>query len=126
MTFSPGVVTGVGLVRVDHGEWNAPVLRLVKPALLFLALAGPAAAATVRVEVVDENGSPVERPLVRMQRLDGEAGVGRYYKGYRTVPASAAGRAEFTDVEPGQYVVKAGAIEGTYIDPDLNPLAQPR
>ncbi len=82
------------------------MLRLVTPALLFLALTGPAAAATVRVEVVDENGSPVERPLVRMQRLDGEAGVRRYYKGYRTClpqppvvpnsPTSSQGRSRWS------------------------------
>ena len=101
------------------------LVHLVGFLVPVLFLAGPVGAATVRVEVVDEDGSPVERARVGMQVVGGDATRRQYLLRFRSLHADASGRVEFSGIEPGQYVVEATTADRIYIDADGNPLAQP-
>ena len=91
-------------------------------ALLFLVSIAPAAAATVLVKVVDENGSPVQRPYVYLQRGD-DAVTGNPLRHHRHVQADSDGNARFDDVQAGHYVVGARTYDTLSIRGEETPLA---
>lgn len=89
----------------------------------WLVAPGAAAAATVGVTVIDEDGSPVGGAEVGLQSLD--AGRFELFRRAQRATTDGAGRCELTGVEPGQYAIAARTSASTFVEPEQNALAGP-
>ena len=94
--------------------YRTTLRRFAVLALLSLTLALPVMAATVRVQVVDENGLPVVRPFVYLQRAEDGATPGGSFRRSRRAEADADGRARFDGLQPGYYVVGASGSSSAW------------
>ena len=97
--------------------------RLLWIALLALAFAAPAAAATVHVKVVDENGAPVGRARVFLQQGGKENALGNPFRRSRLAETSAGGHVQFDGLQPGHYVLGTRTVDSLLGKDEDNPLA---